>query len=206
MKKISLFFLAAIVCGNTTFAQMGIPKIGIDAGINIASSNLNKGGKSFTSSSLLGLHAGAFVEFSANKNFKIQPELQYNQMGSKTNLSFFNRPVADGIVHLDYLSIPVLAKYKFTGTGFGVYVGPQLDLLLSAKAKLASGGSSTNFDIKDSYNSTNFSGVFGVEYASFMGFVASARYQAGLGSSTKSNIFNITSTNNAFTLTVGYAF
>ena len=39
-EKISLFFLAAIVCDSTAFAQMGIPKIGIDAGIILNRKNI----------------------------------------------------------------------------------------------------------------------------------------------------------------------
>ena len=66
---------------------------------------------------------GIVSEVMLGKNFGFQPELSYEKSGFKINegmdLDVFNIPVPIGVkakVKVDYLSMPILAKYKM-GTG-----------------------------------------------------------------------------------------
>lgn len=66
---------------------------------------------------------GIVSEIMIGQNFGVQPELTYEKSGFKINegldLDLFNIPIPLGVkakVKVDYLSLPILAKYKI-GTG-----------------------------------------------------------------------------------------
>lgn len=79
-------------------------KFGVKAGLNIASVK----GKNLPSlDSRASFHAGAFAEFGVADKFAIQPELLYSSQGAKASSS------GEGQIILDYLQLPVMAKYTF---------------------------------------------------------------------------------------------
>lgn len=161
---------------------------GVKAGINLANVSISGGGTSISPNSLTRGTVGAFAMIPGGKNFTIQPELLYSGMGfgySGSKVTF------------DYLSVPVLAK--FTGaSGFGIYAGPQIGFLLSAK--------DDGDDIKENIKSTDFSGVFGADYTLSNGINFAARYQLGFSNFIKEGDPGEAAKNNAFTFTIGYVF
>ena len=183
MKKVVLFFAVAIAA----FSANAQVKFGAKAGINIA----KLGGDVSNVDSKVGFVGGVNAQIGLSEAFAIQPEVLYSMEGAKSGSSKLN---------LDYINVPVLVKYTIPGTkGLGVYAGPQIGFLASAKSK----SGSTTTDIKSQLKSTNFSGAFGAEYTFMECFVLSARYQAGFSDISKST-GSVKS--NAFQITVGYTF
>lgn len=206
MKKIKFLMLSlTILAATSVFAQKDEKKneknelsFGIKAGINLANQTAKASGLTISTSSLLGITGGAFVNLPVSDGgFAIQPEVLYSMMGSK--ISFGGQ---SSTAELGYISVPVLAKYNIDKPGFGVYVGPQIGFLMSAKDKTGS----TSTDSKSDYKSTDFSAVVGLEYSLDMGINASARYQIGLSNIAKETSNGESLKNNAFTFTIGYSF
>ena len=60
----------------------------------------------------MGLQAGAAVEISITENIAIQPELLYFQKGTQTDIDFAGQTTVVEQT-LNYIEIPILAKFKF---------------------------------------------------------------------------------------------
>src|SRR5690606_25716845 len=146
-----------------------------------------------TSGSRTGLHIGALAEFKLTEQFAIQPELLYSMQGAKEE--DFGEEYD---TNLDYLNIPIMAKYYIT-ENLTVEAGPQIGFLMSAE--------SDGEDIKDGMNSMDFGINGGVGYQLPMGLFFQARYYAGLSNTYDgegSDDFKMP--NNVFQLSVGYKF
>ncbi|RZK93209.1 MAG: PorT family protein [Pedobacter sp.] len=120
MKKLilaSVLFLA----GTAVKAQQVslIPK----AGINISKQAIQDiDGEKMK----VGFQGGVGFNIATGKNFSVQPELNYISKGTKFEAGNINRKL-----NLNYLEIPVLAKYSF-GPAY-VNAGPSIGLLISKK-------------------------------------------------------------------------
>lgn len=210
MKKFKIAFLSlSVLIAAQSFGQKSSKKadasavaFGIKAGINVANQTYKSQGLTISPSSLLGVTGGLFATIPVGDGgFGIQPELLYSMMGSKFDFTNGGTTVSSQ-EELGYLSIPVLAKMSFGKPGFGVYLGPQVGILMSAKSK----SGSTSTDSKSDYKSSDVSAVVGLEYALDMGVNFSARYQIGLSNIAK-DVTNGTSVkNNALSITIGYSF
>lgn len=192
MKKISLSILAFIVLATTASAQV---KFGGKAGINIAKLSGKSEGQTQNLDSKIGLHIGGLVEIPVTESFSVMPELNFDQLGGKDKVSTFETKLM-----MNYLSIPVLAKYNVGG--LGIYAGPQVGLLLSAKAEV----DSQKEDVKDQFKSTDFCAVFGAEYNLPYGIFVSARYNLGLTKITDPSTSDDYAKNRAITVAVGIKF
>lgn len=192
MKRVSLFFLACIAFALTTSAQV---KFGGKAGINLANVSGKTEGEKNDYDSKVGLHIGALVEIPVSESFSIMPELNFDQMGAKEDILG-----EDVKLNLNYLSMPVLAKFNVSG--LGIYAGPQIGFLMSAKAKSGDEDS----DVKDFYKSTNFNAIFGVEYSIPRGLFISARYNLGLSKINDESDSNNYDKANAFAVGIGFKF
>ena len=200
MKKL-LLVVAVFAISTGAFAQkkkeaskQGVT-FGIQAGINISSVSFTP---SITgNSSLVGINAGGNVNIPVSGGFSVQGEAAFSGMGSK---------FTGGTINLNYIPVTVLAKYNFSGSGFSLYAGPQLGVLMSAKSK-PTGGTTT--DVKTSFQSTDFAGAFGAEYQiTGIPLCISARYQIGFSNVLSTTGGSATSSwkNNCFTATVGWRF
>jgi hypothetical protein len=168
-------------------------QFGVRVGSNIANTHAPDG-------SFVGLNAGVFAAIPLSSSFAIQPELAYSKLG--TWYSGFI-PVGSGHTSLNYLVVPVLAKYAVSQSGFSVYAGPQYGFLLSAKNKL--GNQIT--DIKDQLKSGELSGIFGAEYFFKIGIGISVCYQLGFSNITTNTTDAVVSAKNkALTFTLAYKF
>lgn len=200
MKKIifTLFTVTALAGAQAQTVTKSPIGFGVKAGVNFAKLKIESGNVESKTASQTGLNAGVFAEIPAGTNFTIQPELTYSSMGYEIEGTFNVKG------KYTYLSLPVLAKYTFPGSGFGIYAGPQLGYLLSADREV-NGGNST--DVKDQLKSTDFSAVFGSEFTiPNTAFVISGRYQMGLKNILKDPPAGYSTKNNTATVTLGYRF
>ncbi|MEI9934607.1 MAG: porin family protein [Ferruginibacter sp.] len=201
MKANQLLIIGTILffsfSSKTASAQIAL---GIKGGLSIP--NLSSGSSSNPLnsgySSRLGFDGAVFADFHISRLFSIQPQIEYSsQGGKKDGMQAFPNPYGptppylyanyNSETKLNYLLIPVLAKFKFNlGGGFKLYAmaGPNVGFLLSAK-QVNSGTSpiyadpqgqqvlspSASFDttenVKSSLQSTNYGieGAIGISYA-----------------------------------------
>jgi len=172
MKRIFLVAIAVMAFGFTNAQQT---RFGIKGGLNVSTV---VGGDVDNTKSLVGFHVGGLAEIHVVEKFFIQPELLYSTQGTKIDGPFGTA----GDVKLNYLNIPVLAKYYFIENKFSVEAGPQLGFLLSAKAE--------GEDVKDFTRSVDFGFNLGAGYNFTDNFSAGLRYTIGLSPLSDDDIDN----------------
>lgn len=120
-----LVLCTLLVCATIT-AQTEKVKIGIKAGLNIASLTFDE--NELESSQKTGFTAGIMAEIPLAKNFSVQPEVLYSQQGMK--FSYSDIDVANSsyksTINLNYLNIPVMLKY-YVLKGLSVQAGIKLE-------------------------------------------------------------------------------
>ncbi|HEX8562625.1 MAG TPA: porin family protein [Flavobacterium sp.] len=182
-KRIILLFL--IVLG-TFQAQAQLVRFGLKAGPNFASVDGGPGGIDYKSRT--SFHAGLAVEFHPVGNFAIQPELLYSSQGSEVD-------GADDF-NLDYVSLPVMAKYYIISDLLSIEAGPQFSFLVNDAETVDEAG--------DTFENEKFdfavAGGVGVNITKSV--FAQARYTIGLTEVSK----YADVTNSVFQLSVGYMF
>ncbi|MCM0668463.1 porin family protein [Flavobacterium tyrosinilyticum] len=172
MKKI---ILSAIAIMAFAFTNAQSTRFGVKGGLNISSI---VGGDVDNTKSLVGFHVGGLAEIHVVEKFFIQPELLFSAQGAKFDGPFGN----DGDLKLNYLNIPVLAKYYIVDNKFSVEAGPQLGILLSAK--------SDGEDFKDYTRSTDLGFNLGAGYNFTDNFSVGLRYTIGLSPISDNDIDN----------------
>ncbi len=191
--KQMLLLLSLMTISTASWAQSSY---GVRAGMNLANVRYIWDGVKLSSTTKVGLNIGAFANFSLNEQISIQPELGFSQMGSKFD---------GGNETFNYVTLPLLTKYSLKN--WGIYAGPQLAFLSSAKDKSDGQSEST----KQYYNSTDFAAIIGADYSFTDKIFFNARYQLGL-----SNILEMQEMeqddisekmrNTGLTLSIGYKF
>lgn len=195
MKKLFLFIAVALFIFNSNAQDKptsddGI-KFGIKGGVNFATLT----GDTEDVKSRTAFHFGAVVEIPVSDMFSVQPELLYSGQGAKDDSS-------DDELKLDYLNIPVMAKF-YVAEGFSLEVGPQVGFLLSAKEEF----DGESEDIKDFVKEIDFGVNFGVGYAMETGLNFGARYNLGLSDiNDYGESFNDSIKNGVFQISIGYMF
>lgn len=180
MKK--LFLMAIIlIAGSTSMNAQGID-FGVKAGANFAKLD----GEGFDGDNLTSFHVGALVEINVFENFSVQPELMYSSQGTKVE-------GADDF-KLDYISVPVLAKFYLISDKLSLEAGPQFSFLVNDSAP----------DIIDQYEakSFDFAAVGGLAFDLTNNIFLQARYVAGLTDTSK----EAKVTNQVIQLSVGLKF
>jgi opacity protein-like surface antigen len=171
-----------------------------------------------------GFNAGVFANIPVAEKFSIQPELLFNQLGSKTeerevyyvNSDKYRREV-DYKKTLSYLAVPVMVQYNILPQLY-VEAGPEFGFLLGGKDKgdittvKTSGNTtttqSTSFSekiVKDLHNKLNFGIGIGAGYYFTQNFGVTARFTAGITDIYKENSSDAVR-NNAFQVGVAYKF
>ncbi|PBJ13691.1 porin family protein [Flavobacterium sp. ACN6] len=172
MKKIILTAIAVMAFG---FANAQQTRFGIKGGLNLSTI---VGGDVEDTKTLVGFHVGGFAEINIVEKFFIQPELLFSTQGAKVDGGFGG----DVDFKLNYLNIPVLAKYYIVDNKFSVEAGPQLGVLLSAKAE--------DNDIKDFTRSVDFGFNIGAGYNFTDNLSVGLRYTIGLSPLTDEDVDN----------------
>lgn len=120
MRKLLLLVVIAILGISEKSIAQDVD-FGIKAGLNVS----NILGGDANRNNLIAFHVGAVSEFKLSEKFSIQPELIYTRHGSDTDAAK---------VKLDYLAIPIMAKF-YVIDKLSLEIGPQLSFLLEDKAK-----------------------------------------------------------------------
>ena len=133
------------------------------------------------------------------QRFFIQPELLFSAQGTKVDGPVGN----DTDIKLNYLNIPVLAKYYIVDKKFSVEAGPQLGVLLSAKAD--------SQNIKDFTRSADLGFNLGAGYNFTDNLSVGLRYTIGLSPLSDKDIDNSddyydSAKNSNLALSVAYKF
>ncbi|MDD4050715.1 MAG: porin family protein [candidate division Zixibacteria bacterium] len=157
-------------------AQQTIPGVtgkGFKLGFDIANINTDYDELDEFLDSRVAFIGGAYMTYSFDRHFAVQPEIFYVMKGAEKDLFFITAHWSS-----DYLEVPVLLKYDFMPDGPvhpNLFVGPALDVLLSSKFKI----SDYEVDVSDGMKTIDFSLVFGggLDYKRF---VFDVRYTLGL--------------------------
>lgn len=163
-----------------------------------------------------GLSAGAFVMYSSLNHFGISADVLYSQRGTA-----YNDGQKKFIQRVNYLEIPVLARYFLTLSGNfrpNVFIGPSLGVKMGAKRikgeYMGSTGPVINGDNTQDFNDLDLgaSGGFQLNWGTGnrQHFLIDARYTLGL-TDVQTKLPNLWGTRNSlqnstFTLALGYSF
>ncbi|RZL36217.1 MAG: PorT family protein [Pedobacter sp.] len=176
MKKL---FLAAAICflGLTTTQAQSL-KYGAKVGSNFSKLD----GEGIDGDNLTSFHIGALVELNLIDNLSIQPELMYSSQGTE---------VKDEKFKLDYVSLPVLAKFYLVSEKLSLEAGPQFSFLI-------------NDDVPNTFKTKtfDFAAVGGLGYNVTQNIFVQARYVVGLTDTSK----DASVTNKVIQLSAGLRF
>lgn len=179
MKKV--LFLLALAAGSFSMNAQGID-LGLKAGANFASINGADNADNITS-----WHAGVALELNFVPSFSLQAEGLYSSQGAKVN---------DNDFKLDYISVPVMAKFYILPDRLSVMAGPQFSFLVNDDNPFSSGA--------EAYDNNTFdmAAAGGIELKIIAGLFAQARYTIGFNDVNDS----FDSKNAVFQLSAGYYF
>ena len=205
-----LAFFLFFGCLSTGFTQQRF-----SAGPRIGLNMSNYWGNADNMSFKPGLTAGAFLMYSSLNHFGISGDVLYSQMGTK-----FDDGRYRFTQHVNYLEIPVVARYFLTLNGNfrpNIFVGPSLGIKLSAKRTngeiLNAPTTVVNADNTGDFNSLDLGATGGFQFNWGVGnrqrFLIDARYTLGLSNvQALPNLWGPRNSlhNSAITLTLGYGF
>ncbi len=171
--RIGVLLAVLVLTGNQLFAQSF--QLGIKGGGNLSDfiSGSTSTGTSFSAQA--GWNAGLFVNFWLGNHFAIAPELLYTTEGAgikRTSTGDNGTVTINNNLNLRYVSIPVMAKLRFTG-GFYVEAGPEVSVNVSSS-------SWEDQSVKNLTNNAELGAAAGIGYQSPIGLGVSLRYTVGL--------------------------
>ncbi|MFY7666676.1 porin family protein [Flavobacterium sp.] len=175
MKKLCIIGLLAF----SSFIQAQTLDFGVKGGANF--SNVN--GDNIESSIRTSFYVGAFAEVSLFENLSIQPEVLYSSQGASVD--------SGDDFNLDYINVPILAKFYLTSKTFSIEVGPQFGLLVN-----------DNVENQFETETFDFSAIAGLGYNITDNISAHARYVFGLTEASKTAEI----TNTTIQVGLGYKF
>ncbi|QXP59127.1 porin family protein [Olleya sp. HaHaR_3_96] len=215
MKK--LFTMAAVAVLGLSNVNAQEVNFGAKAGVNLATLT---GDETDDLESRTGFHVGVVAEMVISDKFSFQPELMYSAQGTKSSYSesetfngFTSSYEGESTLKLDYINLPLMAKY-YVAEGFSIEAGPQIGFLINSEEEYeysetfdgttdTESGSDDLEDIK----SIDFGLNFGIGYKLESGLNFGARYNLGLSNvndSDDSDDFKIN--NSVVQVSVGFFF
>ncbi len=159
---------------------------GIKSGLNVANIRVNN----LDADSRLGFHFGGTAELKFGERFSVQPEVLYSQFGAETS---------DEILKIDYISIPIMAKY-YVIDKFSFEAGPQFSFLANDELEVINFNGSAALDPQ--VNSFDLALNLGMGYQFNGGIFFQARYNLGLTNTQSSPDVK----NGLLQLSLGYTF
>jgi hypothetical protein len=193
MKKSLLLIAVAFI----SFASLSAQEVrfGIKGGVNLASISGDDYGLA-SLDSRTGFHIGGLVEIPLVGKFSVQPEILYSSQGSKYN--FFAQ---DGDIKLDYVTVPIMAKYNIIA-GLSAELGPVIGVLVKAEED----DGDTSEDVKELFKSTDVGIGIGASYRLPMGVFFGLRYNKGISDINDDPDNSGKNQNNVFQVSAGYSF
>ncbi len=159
MKKIFKSTLLVLLLSIPSFVFAQGVGFGLKGGINFA----NQAITNINTESMTGYHGGAYFVFAFSESWALQPEVLFSSQGS-------NLPDVDELNEFNYLSVPVLLRWKPL-TFLSLEAGPQFSYLLDAKNEGES--------IKDEIKKTDLGLAAGFTLHTPIGFNGGVRYVWG---------------------------
>lgn len=175
-----LILALTIILAGSFSANAQLLRFGIKGGANFA--NFSGGVDGIDYKSRTSFHAGVVAEIKAVGNLSIQPELLYSSQGADVE--------GVGDFNLDYVSVPVLAKFYILTDRLSLDAGPQFSFLVDEGNEA--------FDNK----SFDFALAGGASLYLTKSFFAQARYTIGLTDTSKEAEVK----NAVFQVSLGYMF
>lgn len=210
LRSTLLSFIFVFSCLSGSFAQQRF-----SAGPRIGLNMSNYWGNADNMSFKPGLTAGAFLMYSSLNHFGISADVLYSQRGTK-----FNDGRYKFTQHVNYLEIPVVARYFLTLSGNfrpNLFIGPSLGIKLNAKrtnGEILNGPATTvNIDNTGDFHSLDLGATGGFQLNWGAGprqrFLLDARYNLGLSNvQALPNLWGANNNlqNSVITVTLGYGF
>lgn len=136
----------ALIFTTNLSAQLSV---GGRIGLNLATVNIEQDGVSVEPDSKAGLQIAGLVNIGISENFSIQPELSFIQKGYKFETEIFGTKSEDKLL-LNYLEVPIHAKYGFGGEKIKAFVmgGPSLGFALGGKVESCFDGTCDSEDLE----------------------------------------------------------
>ena len=160
-----------LVLISVSMAQV---KFGATLGATISNLSTDPDG-GVSSDSKTGFTLGAVLEYPVNDNLNIRSGASFTKKGAQFSAEESGIKV-DGSTNLSYLTVPILAQYKFNTTATTPYVigGLDIGILMSAESEATISGTGLfdgtfTEDIKDSLSSTDIAFNVGAGYMMEMG-------------------------------------
>lgn len=191
MKKI--IFCGLFIIGLSNLQAQEFFNLGAKAGVNFASLVGDVEDAKMRTS----FHIGLVAEIPLSESFYFGPEVLYSSQGSK-----FSDEGMDGAIKLDYVQIPLMARY-YVSEGFNMEAGPQIGFLTSSEIEVEDVG----VDAKDFMSGFDYGLNFGLGYKLPAGIFLQGRYNLGLANVFDSDEFeDDEGKNSVIQLSVGYMF
>lgn len=162
MKKLLLLTLFLTI-GTMTANAQGV-RFGLKGGANFAKLE----GDNVDSDNLTSWYGGAFVELNIVPSFSIQPEVLYSSQGAKVD--------SGDDIKLDYINVPVIAKFYVLPDLLALEAGPQFGFLVNDNFEDSLNGIGTQFEAE----SFDLGLIGGASINITDNFFANARYVLGL--------------------------
>jgi hypothetical protein len=172
--RIVLLVTLATISASTPAVAQG-PEYGLKGGVNLATLSSDED-PSPDLTFRLGIVAGGYVRWKLGDRFDVQTEGLFSQQGASTSALGI-----DGKIKVDYIIVPLLARYRLSSSGQGlvVYGGPVPAARIRAQATAEFGGESVKTDISDGIETFDVGVAFGGAYE-FGRWSIDGRYTLGL--------------------------
>jgi hypothetical protein len=170
MKRV--IFVCAVVLSSVLVN--GQVSFGIKAGLNnstLGGDDADLSGKK----SNTGFNFGVMAGIPLSSHFVFQPEIMYS---ANQGMEFRPTTTSETNYNLNYINIPLMLKYK--SMGFYGEAGPYFGFLTAGNIKTKTGSTTTENDIKDSFDGTDMGVALGTGYVMPSGFGFGVRYNMGL--------------------------
>lgn len=197
MKK--LILCAVLLIAGISSSNAQILKFGVKGGVNFANLNGGTEGIDYDFKNKTGFYAGAVAEIKILPNFSLQPEAMFSSQGAASDV--------EGIddFNLDYISVPVMAKFYLITDRLSIEAGPQFSFLINDSDAVFNEIVSDEMSERvegQKPKSFDFAIAGGASLNIAGGLFAQARYTIGLTEISK----NAEAKNAVFQLGLGYMF
>lgn len=185
-------------------------KFGVRAGLNLANVNISSEGLSISPDGKVGLTIAGIANIGITETFSIQPEVHFIQKGYKLEVDFLGSS-SEQKLKLNYLEVPIHAKYKFSDGNIAGYVlaGPSIGYALSGKNENCLDGDCDTEDLEfnddDGFNRTEVGLSIGGGVHIGQIFV-DLRYVLGVSNFASDDVSETEIKNKGFQIGVGYMF
>lgn len=189
MKKVKVLLIALVISVSGISQSIDL---GVKAGVNFSSINLDN----VASSSITGFQAGVFAGIKFSDKLGVQADVLYSKQGAELTVSNVLQQI-----DLSYVNVPIVLKY-YVFQGLNIQVGPQFGFVINDNIKEILAG---QVDAK----SADISGVVGLGYDLPLGLRVDARYNFGFSDVLDGIVPGETnkgdSSNKVFSIAVGYS-